>query len=134
MPAAEAAIGTSITGAFSALDSIVTSISGGDKSSQNIAGRDATCYKYKAQDVIGKLASNPIFKNSDVKVSDYDAGDTATICLDKQTGWPLRFAGTKKGAPESQLSATAVSEPSDSEFNPPATPAPAPTIPGSSTP
>jgi hypothetical protein len=126
VPAAEAALGSTVTVAFSALASVVTSIGGGDKSSETIAGRDAQCWKFKAQTVIGKLATNPIFKNSDVKVSDYDANDTESICLDKKTGFPLKFTGTKKGAAENQLTAIAVSDPTDADFTPPATPAPAP--------
>lgn len=122
VPSAQASIVTGVTQAFAALAAVAKSTSGADKSSDSIAGRDAKCYKFKAQSIISKLISNPIFQNSDEKVSDYDASDTATICLDKKTDFPLRFAGTKKGAPEDQLSATAVSDPSDSDFKPPTTP------------
>ncbi len=126
VPAAEAALGSTVTVAFSTLATIVHSVSGGDKSSDTIAGRDATCWKFKSQDIIAKLASNPIFKNSDTKVSDYNASDTSTVCLDKKTDFPLKFTGTKKGAPEDQFSATAVGDPTDADLTPPATPTPAP--------
>ena len=52
--------------------------------------------KYKASDVIGKLASSPLFKDS-TNASDYDPNDTASICIDKETGFVLKFSGTKKG-------------------------------------
>src|SRR5207245_2547988 len=91
---------------------------------------DADCVKYKASDVIGKLASLPLFKDSDTKASDYDPNDTATICIDKDTGFPLKFSGTKKGVAESTIEATAVSDPADSDFTPPVTPETIPSLPG----
>ncbi len=122
VPGAQASIVTGVTQAFAALAAVAKSTSGADKSSDSIAGRDVKCYKFKAQSIISKLIRNPIFQNSNEKVSDYDASDTATICLDKKTDFPLKFAGTKKGVAESNLTATAVSDPSDSDFTPPATP------------
>jgi hypothetical protein len=130
LPAAEASIATSVTSAFSAIASLTKILGGGDKSSESIAGRDADCVKYKASDVIGKLATLPLFKGSDTKASDYDPNDTATICIDKDTGFPLKFSGTKKGAAEDTIVATAVGDPSDSDFTPPVTPEAAPTLPG----
>jgi hypothetical protein len=125
--AAGANLGSVFSTSFSALANLFTHLGGGDKSSENIAGRDASCVKYKASDFIDRISSIPLFKDSGEKASDYDANDTATICLDKQTGFLLKVAGTKKGAPQDQLVATAVSEPSDSDFTPPVTPETIPT-------
>ena len=115
-------IGGSLTTTFSALASILTSLGGGHNSSETIAGRDASCVTYKASDVIGKLKGLALFKNSTDKASDYDPNDTATICVDKQTGFVVKLTGTKKGQPQNDLTATAISEPSDSDFTPPVTP------------
>jgi hypothetical protein len=84
--------------------------------------------KYKASDVIGKLASSPLFKDS-TNPDDYDATDTSTICIDKETGIVLKFGGTKKGSAEDVLVATAVGEPNDADFTPPVTPQTLPGIP-----
>ena len=126
-------IGAGFTATFSALAAALTSLGGGDKSSESIAGRDASCVKYKASDVIGRLASSPLFKDA-ANASDYDPNDTATICVDKQTGFVLKFAGTKKGVAQDELTATAVGEPTDSDFTPPVTPETIPSIPGISIP
>jgi hypothetical protein len=127
LPVAEAGIASGITTGFSAIALVVATLGGGDKSSESIAGRDATCVKYKAADVISKVATIPIFKNSDDKASDYDPSDTFSICVDKKTGFPLKIAGTKKGIAQDGLIATAVSDPTDADFIPPSTPV---TIPG----
>lgn len=132
IPSTAGGVATTITASFAALASVVTSLGGGDKSSETIAGRDAACVKYKAADVIGRLASLPLFKDSGENPADYDATDSATICLDKQTGFPLKFSGTKKGVNEDTLTATAFGEPTDADFTPPVTPQTTPsfTIPG----
>jgi hypothetical protein len=130
---AGANIGATYTATFALFASALSSLSGGDKSSESIAGRDASCVKYKASDVIGKLASSPLFKDS-TKASDYDPTDTATICVDKETGFVLKFGSTKKGTAEDQLVATSVSEPTDADFTPPVTPQTVPSIPNVSIP
>jgi len=130
---ATANIGALFTGTFSGLAAALATLGGGDKSSDNIAGRDASCVKYKASDLIGKLATLPLFKDSKDNASDYDPNDSATICVDKQTGYLLKISSTKKGKAEEALVATAVGEPTDSDFTPPATPATMPSLPGNIT-
>jgi hypothetical protein len=127
---AGANIGATYTATFGLFATTLSTLPGGEKSSETIAGRDASCVKYKASDVIGKLASSPLFKDS-TKPGDYDPDDTATICIDKDTGFVLKFGGTKKGAAEDVLVATAVSEPTDADFTPPVTPQ---TLPNTSVP
>ncbi len=121
-------IGASFTGIFAAFAAVLTQLGGGDKSSQTIAGRDASCVKYKASDVIGRLSGLSLFKGSDIKSSDYDPNDSATICIDKKTGFVLEFTSTKKGAPSDSMTATAVSDPTDADFTPPVTPQTMPSI------
>jgi len=120
-------IGSTFTATFAALAGVLGTLSGGDKSSESIAGRDASCVTYKASDVVGKLGGLALFKGS-VSSSDYDPNDSAKICVDKQSGFVLEVSGTKKGQPQSELTATAVSEPSDSDFTPPVTPKTVPPI------
>jgi hypothetical protein len=122
-------IGSTFTAGFAGIASLFSSLGGGEKSSETIAGRDASCVQYKASDALGQLSKLSLFKDS-VKASDYDPNDTLKICLDKQTGFLLKVAGTKKGKAEEQLTATAVSEPSDSDFTPPVTPETIPSPPG----
>lgn len=90
---------------------------------------------YKAADVIGKLKGLALFKNNTDKASDYDPNDKATICIDKQSGFVVKLTATKKGKPQDDLTATAIGEPSDSDFTPPVTPQTIPqiTIPGGGT-
>ncbi len=123
-------IGATFTASFSALATVISSIGGGDKSSQTIAGRDASCVKYKASDFISRIATIPLFKDSGEKSSDYDPNDTATICVDKQTGFLLKIEATKKGVAQDTLTATAVGEPTDADFTPPVTPETIPSLPG----
>jgi hypothetical protein len=125
--AAGGSVAAGVTEGFTQLAALESSLGGGDKSSESIAGRDASCVKYRAGDVVSKMSSLPFFKGSDEKASDYDANDTFTICTDKDTGFPLKFGGTKKGADDGSLVATAVSEPTDADFTPPVTPV---TVPG----
>jgi hypothetical protein len=126
-------IGATYTATFAVFAGALSTLPGGQQSSEKIAGRAAACVKYKASEVIGKLASSPLFR-SGTSASDYDPNDTATICIDKQTGFLLKFGATKKGAPEDVLVATAVSEPNDADFTPPATPQTLPNIPNVSVP
>jgi hypothetical protein len=128
VPAAQAALGNSFSTLFSTIATAAASVGGGDKSSDTIAGRDASCTKYSASDLIGKLAALPFFKDSTDKPSDYDSSDTATICFDKKTGFVLKLAGTKKGVAQDQLIATSVGDPSDSDFTPPVTPSTVPDV------
>jgi hypothetical protein len=134
LPSAAASAATSFTQAFSAISNLSSVLGGGDKSSENIAGRDASCVKYKAKDVIGRLSALPLFKDSDDKASDYDDNDTASICIDKKSGWVLKLAATKKGVAQDGLLATAVGDPSDSDFTPPVAPVTVPSIPNVSIP
>ncbi|MDQ1475626.1 MAG: hypothetical protein QOE62_855 [Actinomycetota bacterium] len=126
-------IGATYTATFALLAGALSTLPGGEKSSEKIAGRNASCVRYKASDVIGKVASSPLFKGN-AKASDYDANDTATICIDKATGFVLKFGDTKKGAAQDVLVATAVSEPNDADFTAPATPRTLPSIPNVSIP
>jgi hypothetical protein len=121
-------IGGTFTATFAALAKVLSSQNGGDKSSETIAGRDATCVKWKASDIVGKLATLPLFADS-AKPGEYDPNDSLTICVDKQSGFLLKIAGTKKGAVQDTLTATAVSEPTDADFTPPVTPATIPSVP-----
>jgi hypothetical protein len=132
VPASQAAIVNQFATLFSTIASAAASVGGGDKSSDTIAGRDASCTKYSAANLIGKLASLPLFKDSTDKASDYDATDTATICFDKKSGFVLKIAGTKKGVAQDELLATSVGDPSDSDFTPPVAPVTVPdvTLPG----
>jgi hypothetical protein len=126
-------IGASYAATFSVFAAALSTLPGGDKSSDTIAGRDASCVKYKASDVIGRLASSPLFKDS-TNAGDYNPDDTATICVDKQTGFVLKFGSTKKGTSEDLLVATEVGEPTDADFTPPVTPETVPSIPNVSIP
>jgi hypothetical protein len=134
LPSAQAGAATSLTQTFSVLSNLSSALGGGDKSSENIAGRDASCVKYKAKDVIGRLSALPLFKDSSENPSDYDDNDTASICVDKKSGWVLKLAATKKGVAQDGLLATAVGDPSDSDFTPPVTPVTLPSIPSVSIP
>lgn len=131
--AGAANIGATYTATFALFAGALSTLPGGERSSEKIAGRDASCVKYKASDVIGKVASSPLFKGN-TNASDYDPNDTATICIDKATGFVLKFGGTKKGAVDDVLVATAASEPNDADFTPPATPQTLPSIPNVSIP
>lgn len=126
---ATAGIGSMFTASFSSLAAVFSSLGVGDKSSDTIAGRDASCVKYKASDLAGKLAALPLFKG-DVNSNDYDPNDSATICVDKNTGFLLKISSTKKGTEVDNFVATDVGEPSDSDFTPPVTPETIPSIPG----
>jgi len=119
---AAGSIAGTFTTTFAAIASVLSSLGAGDNSSETIAGRDASCVKYKASDVIGKLKGLALFKDSTENAADYDPSDTATICIDKDTGFVVKISGTKKGQAQDELTATAISEPSDSDFTPPVTP------------
>jgi hypothetical protein len=134
LPSTQAGAATSFTQTFSVLSNLSSVIGGGDKSSENIAGRDASCVKYKAKDVVGRLSALALFKDSSENASDYDDNDTASICVDKKSGWVLKLAATKKGVAQDGLLATAVSDPSDSDFTPPVTPVTVPSSPNVSIP
>ena len=126
---AGAGIGSTLTSTFAALAGLLSTLGSGHKSSDTIAGRDASCVTYTASEVLGKLASSPLFSGSNANPSDYDPNDTATICIDKQSGFVLKFSSTKKGVADDALVATDVSEPTDADFTPPVTPKTLPSIP-----
>ena len=129
------ALGSTFTATFTALASLLSTLGTGHTSSESIANRDASCVTYKASEVFSKLGSSALFKGAVANASDYDPNDTATICIDKQTGFVVKIAATKKGQPQDQLTATAISVPTDSDFTPPVTPQTIPniTLPGGST-
>jgi hypothetical protein len=124
--AASAGLGSIFTASFSALAHLFDQLGTGDNSSETIAGRDASCVTYKASDFLGKLKSLPLFQGEDT--SGYDPNDSATICVDKKSGFLLKVSSTKKGVNEETFVATEVGEPSDSDFTPPATPETLPKI------
>ncbi len=134
LPSTQAGAATGFTQTFSVLSNLSSVLGGGDKSSENIAGRDASCVKYKAKDVVGRLSALPLFKASSEHASDYDANDTALICIDKKSGWLLKLAATKKGVAQDGLLATAVGDPSDRDFTPPVPPVTVPSSPSVSIP
>jgi len=120
-------LGSSFSAIFAALAGMLRQLGVGNKSSTNIAGRDATCETYKASDVVSKLGGISLFKGA-ANSSDYDPNDTATICVDNQTGFVLRVEDTKKGAKESVFEATSFSTPTSSDFTPPVTPQTVPKV------
>jgi hypothetical protein len=128
-------LGATFTASFAALAGVLSTLGGGHKTSETIAGRDASCVTYKAADLIGRLKGLALFKGSTASSSAYDPNDTATICIDKSSGFVVKVASTKKGQPQDELTATSVGEPSSSDFTPPVTPETVPkiTIPGGGT-
>jgi hypothetical protein len=93
--------------------------SGVDTSDDEIAGRDATCVDYdysKLGGLIGDIADEDIPENTKVR-----------ICADKETGFLLEYSG-ESGSDFGSYKATEVSEPDDSDFEPPVTPVTIPDI------
>jgi hypothetical protein len=121
---------TSFLAIYRGLAHLDSSIYGGHTSSDNIAGRDAKCVTFKASDYAGLSAISGD--------KDYDQNAQATVCVDSETGFLLKLANSSSGAEKDELVATAVSTPSDADFNPPSTPETIPqagqiTLPGGGT-
>ena len=117
---------TAFLGAYAGLAQLNSSIYGSHVSSETIAGRDARCITFKASDYAGLAA---IAGNS----KGYDPTAQATICVDKDTGFLLKLESKSSTSTNEVFLATAVSTPSDADFNPPSTPETIPsaiTIPG----
>ena len=105
------------TTVYAGLGALNTS-AGGDTSSQTIAGQDATCVTISAANAgalgsaISKLAGNP----------------SLTTCVQKDTGVVLKYSGSSGDTSKTVLEATAYSESSPSDFQPPSTPVTTPSV------
>lgn len=111
--AAVDAVTASITGAYTALSTLNSSLFNGHTSSDNIAGRDATCVTLKLSDMAGIFGSIASRLGSDAQ---------ATTCVDKETGVILKVSGGSGSNVTDVLLATDFGKPSDSDFQPPSTP------------
>ena len=131
VPSTAASAATSFTQAFSAISSLSSTLGGGDKSSENIAGTRRVVREVQGQGRHRPAQRAPLFKDRRDNASDYDDNDTASICIDKKSGWVLKLAATKKGVARGRPLATSVGDPSDSDFTPPVTPETVPTSPTS---
>ena len=107
---------------FAALATRSSTLGGGDKSSETIAGRDASCVTYKASRRHRQARSGRRCSRTARTPPDYDPNDTATICIDKETGFVAQAHGHEEGQGDDELVATAVGEPTDADFTPPCTP------------
>ena len=83
-------------------------LDGLDKENDEIAGRDAVCIDWD-MGALGALSG------------DIDADAAVRICVDKETGYLLEYSGQANGEGGS-FKAVEVSEPTDADFEPPATP------------
>jgi hypothetical protein len=111
---------STLTAVFSNLASALSSLRNGHLSTQTIAGRTASCATFKAADVSAQLgALGRAFGQTGT--TGYAPNDTATICVDQQTGFLLQFTTTKQGH-QTGLAATSFAVPSDRDFTPPGTP------------
>ncbi len=113
-------LGAAFLTVFQGLTHLDKSVYGGHVSSETIAGRDARCITFKASDFAGLAALG--------NDKGYDPNAQATICVDKDTGFMLRFASKSSTENKQLFEATQVGEPSDSDFTPPVTPQTIPTI------
>jgi hypothetical protein len=113
------ALTATMTAAYRALETLKSSVFNGQTTSETIAGRDATCVTARASDMTGIFGA----------IADRLAPDASFgICVDKATGALLRVSGGTSSSSDI-LVATEFGEPSDSDFQPPSTPKPAPTVP-----
>jgi len=88
----------------------------GKESSENIAGRDATCVTVTLGSALGKVGG----AIAGASGADTSAGYKA--CADKQTGILLLWEGVGSASDNSnKIEATQVGEPQDSDFVPPST-------------
>jgi hypothetical protein len=110
-----------ITGAADAIAGLASSsVLNGHTSSENIAGRDATCVTVSTSDVTGVLGS--IFDR-------IGANASSTVCADNETGVLLKLAGGSGDKETELFVATQFGQPSSSDFEPPSTPKAVPTVP-----
>jgi hypothetical protein len=115
--AAADAITRSVMQAYRQLANLNSSLFNGRTSSDSIAGRDATCVTVKASDMAGILGAIAEKVGSNL---------TGSMCLDNETGVLLRLSGGSEDSTTDVIVATEFGEPSDSDFQPPSTPKPAP--------
>ena len=83
-------------------------LDGLDKENDEVAGRDAICIDWD-MGALGALSGET------------DADAAVRICVDKETGYLLEYSGQADGEGGS-FKAVEVSEPTDADFEPPATP------------
>lgn len=109
---------TAFTAIFEGLTRVDSDLYGGRLTDETIAGRSARCATFTASDFapLGGLGG-----------SGFDASAEASVCVDEETGILLRLGTTSDGGSKELLEATAVSVPTDADFEPPTTPQ---TIPG----
>lgn len=91
----------------------VNDVDGVETTSDEIAGRDALCVDWDAASFSGMLG--------DLADSDLPDDAKVRICVDEETGFLLEFGGQGDGETFS-IRAVEVSEPEDSDFEPPSTP------------
>jgi hypothetical protein len=113
------ALTATLSAAYRALETLSSSVFNGQTSSETIAGRDATCVTARASDMTGIFGDIAGRLAPDASVG---------ICVDKATGALLKVSGGTSSSSDI-LVATEFSEPSASDFQPPSTPKPAPTVP-----
>jgi hypothetical protein len=118
-PGASGPAESSFTSVVTLLQTYLSGLGGdvGTQSSKTIAGRDAQCLTFSAQDLAaGPSGTVPV---ADPKVS-------ATYCIDKETGATLEVSQTDAtGTSSKSLEVTAFGAPTAADFVPPATPTPA---------
>lgn len=112
------------TAVFAALANLPsTAVSSTSNSSQTIAGHDANCSTIKSSDFMSAIAG--LASAAGKKVS---GNASATVCLDKSTGWMLKFSTSDGTTTTDELTATSFGTSSDSDFTPPVTPQTMPTV------
>jgi len=111
--AVAAAVLAPITSAYTALSEMSSSLFNGHTSSENIAGRDATCVTVKVSDMAGVFGSIATKLGTDA---------SASTCVDNETGVVLEVSGGSGESTTDVMVATDFSQPSDSDFQPPSTP------------
>ncbi len=89
-------------------------LDGLDKHDEEIAGRDAVCIDYDYGALLGGLADL-----GDLGDEDTPTDAKVRICVDEETGYLLEFSGEGDGQKGGYV-AKEVSEPEDSDFEPPA--------------
>jgi hypothetical protein len=109
---------TDAAGAIARLGS--SSLLNGQTSSETIAGRDATCVTVNATDMTGALGAI---------ARGLGATASGSVCADNETGALLKVSGGSGDHSTDVFVATNFDQPSDSDFQPPSTPRPAPTVP-----
>lgn len=124
-PLSIGALGNPFTGILTLSQQYIRALGGrlGDTSSKEIAGRDAECVTFSAKDIAGSLGG------AIADAAGKSLKGSATYCIDKETGVPLEVSSTDDDGEESStIIVTKYEEPSDSEFEVPATPTTTPGI------